>query len=62
MLKQLAVQILYRNKNPSDLRQNLDQYYIYLLDVIDSKLYRPKASYKKPPRKNFYYQFSKQSY
>ena len=28
-LKQLAVQVLYRNNNPSDLQQNLDQYYIY---------------------------------
>ena len=41
MHKQLAARILYRNNNPSDLQQNFDQYYIYMLDIIDSKLYRP---------------------
>ena len=50
--KQLATRILYRNNNPSDLKQNLDQYYIYMLDIIDSKLYRPKTSNKKPPPKS----------
>ena len=45
---QLAGEILYRNNNPSDLKQYsiLD-----LLDIIDSKLYRPKTSNKKPPPK-----------
>ena len=46
MLKQLAARMLYSNNNPSDLQQNLDQYYTCLLDIIDSKLYRPKTSNK----------------
>ena len=52
MLKQVATQSLYRNNNPSDLQQHLDQYYIYMLDIIDSKIYRPKTSNKKAPPKN----------
>ena len=52
MLKQLAARILSRDNNPSDLKQNLDQYYIYMLDIIDFKLYRTKASNKEPPSKN----------
>ena len=51
MLKQLPARILYRNNNPSDLKQNLDQYYIYILDAFDPKLFRPKTSNKKPPSK-----------
>ena len=51
-LKQLPAQILFRNNNSFDLQQNLDQYYIYMLDIIDSKLYRPKTSNKKNPPKN----------
>ena len=46
MLKQLVARILYRNNDPSDLQQNLDQYYIYMLGIIDSRLYRPKTSNK----------------
>ena len=52
IFKQLAPQILYRNNNPSDLQQNLDQYYIYMLDTIDCKLYRPKTLNKKTSPKN----------
>ena len=52
MLKQLAAQILYRNNNPSDLQQNLDQYYIYMLVITDSKLCRSKPSNKKSQPKN----------
>ena len=52
MLKQLAAQVLYRNNNPSDLQQNLDQYYIYMLVITDSKLCRSKTSNKKSQPKN----------
>ena len=52
MLKWLAGRIFHRNNNPSDLRHNIDQYYIYILDIIDSKLYRPKKTNKYPPLKN----------
>ena len=52
MLKQVAARSLYRNNNPSDLQQHLDQYYIYMTDIIDSKLYRPKTSNKNAPPKN----------
>ena len=52
MLKQVAARSLYRNNNPSDLQQHLDQYYIYMIDIIDSKLYRPKTSNKNAPPKN----------
>ena len=49
MLKQLSARILYRNNNPYNLQQNIDQYYIYMFDIIDSKLYRSKTSKKTPP-------------
>ena len=29
-----------------------DQFYVYMLDIIASKLYRPKTSNKKTPPKN----------
>ena len=29
-----------------------DQFYVYMLDIIASKLYRPKTSNKKAPPKN----------
>ena len=52
MLKQLAARIFYRNSNPSDLQQYLDRYYDHMLDIIDSKLYRPKTPKPKPPSQN----------
>ena len=50
-LNNLPARILYRNNNPSDLKQNLDQHYIYILDTIVPKLYKPKTSNKNPPPK-----------
>ena len=49
LLKQLAVRILYRINDHSDLKQNLDQYYIYTLDITDSKdkRHRTKTSNRK---------------
>ena len=46
MLQQLATRVLYSNNNPCNLQQNLDQYYVYMFDIIDSKLYRPTTSNK----------------
>ena len=40
MLQQLAAPILYSINNLPDLQKNLDEYYIYMLDIIDSKFYR----------------------
>lgn len=45
-IEQLAAQILYRNNNPSNSMQALDQYYIYMLYISDSKHYRRKTSNK----------------
>ena len=48
----LTVCKIFIERPASYLLQNLDQYYIYMLDIIDSKLYRPKTSNKKPPPKS----------
>ena len=61
MFKQVAARILYRYKSPSDLRQNLDKYYIYLRRLIPNFIEQTHQIKKTQP-KNMYYQFSKQSY
>ena len=52
VLKQIATRILYRYNNSHDLKENLDQYYFYMLDIIDSKLYRSTTATKKTSPKN----------
>ena len=54
MLRQLTAQILSKNNNPSELKQNLDQYYTYMLDIIDSKLFRPKTSNERQSPKHIW--------
>ena len=53
ILKQLADRILNSNNDSSNLQQNLDEFYIYILGIIDSKLYRSKASNKNYNLKTF---------
>ena len=51
--KKILKHLADRNNDCSNLQQNLDEFYIYILGIIDSKLYRPKASNKNYNLKTF---------
>ena len=45
-LKQIAGEILYNN-NKFDFDYKNEQYYLYILDIIDTKIFKPKTHPKK---------------
>ena len=51
--KKILKHLADRNNDCSNLQQNLDEFYIYILGIIDSKLYRSKASNKNCNLKTF---------